>query len=968
VETLAFGPFRLDPSQRVLVRPGATIALRPKTLEVLLLLLRHAGEVISKEEILATVWEGTAVTEYVLTTCISELRVALGEPSKVPRYLRTVHRSGYRLVVDDDAGGSSMLADAAESSPTAMVGRDRELAELRAAFQRSRAGRRQVVFVTGEMGIGKTTLAKEFVAACVAPGWRDVLLARGQCVERYGAGEPYMPVLEAIGRLGRGLHGADVVAVMRRHAPTWLAQIPGLLPPEQRAKLRRDTPAQTQESMLRQIADGFEALSEDRLLVLLLEDLHLGDHATLELIAALALREGPTRLMIVGTFRDAEDYPAAAAFHRLKQQLLLHRQCEEIALTPLSLDAVGEYLARRFEGMTMDPELAAAIRRRTEGNPLFVARLVDHLLDAEVMTIDRTARAVLVRDAEMDRRVPDTLRAMIEQRTDELSVEMGAVLETASVAGVRFSSAAVAAALGRDHEDVERACAELARRHGFLDAEPGAEGGPSRLGASYAFSHALYQQVVYERLEVTRRRRVHHALGNALRDAWGERADECAAELGSHFEHGGDPASAIECFDQAAAAAVSRGANREAIGYLDRALALLDRDGDDGAGRERRLDLLMTRGPSVLALFGYASDEVRDDYQQGLDLARALANPFREMSCLLALATCQQTRGNLSGSKALAIELVRSGERMGLPQPLLAQLHNPLSQVLMYQGEVGESLALADAAIAAMRVFPMPPTPPHGRPALWAEPRVMLHCQHGAVSFAAGRIAQATTAIEEALQVAQELQHPFNQASACTFGALYEDTIGRWDRAIAIAQQAIATARAYDFPFWRGIAQIFCGHAMACSGDVAGGLALLGEGIDIWRDTGAKLATCNHLNLLADARLLADDVGGARAALAASEAHAEQTGERVFLAETHRLEAECLRRDGAVDAACGSLQRAIDTAGRQGTKLWELRATLALHRLLGSAESRRRLADICRAFDGEPQTRDVVATFAALGA
>jgi predicted ATPase len=100
--------------------------------------------------------------------------------------------------------------------------------------------------------------------------------------------------------------------------------------------------------MLRQIADGIEALSEQYLLVLLLEDLHLSDHATLELIAALALRRGPAQLLIVGTFRDAEVHPGSTPFQRLKQQLLLHRQCEEIALAALDPETVADYLAKQI--------------------------------------------------------------------------------------------------------------------------------------------------------------------------------------------------------------------------------------------------------------------------------------------------------------------------------------------------------------------------------------------------------------------------------------------------------------------------------------------------------------------------------------------------------------------------------------------------------------------------------------------
>lgn len=949
--TLDFGPFRLDPEQRLLARPDAAVQLRPKTLAVLLLLLRRAGAVVSKEEILATVWNGTVVSEYVLTTCISELRAALDDRGKAPRYLRTVHRTGYRLTLAAQDPGDAALAAPA---PRAMVGRDTELARLREALLRSRDGRRQVVFVTGEMGIGKTTLVNHFAAGVAAS---DALLARGQCVQRSGADEPYMPVLEAVGRLGREACGPELVAIMRVHAPVWLAHIPGLLPADERAGLTRDTPAQTQASMLRQIADAFEVLTQRRPLVLLLEDLHLCDPPTLELIAALALREGATRLLIVGTFRAAEPFRMSSAFERLKQQLALHRQCEEIALAPLNRCAVAEYLANRFAGMTLPDDVATTIWGRTEGNPLFVARLVDHFLEADVLVVDAASRVIRLRDGDVAHHVPSTLRAMIEQRVDALAPDARELLETASVSGTAFHSAPVAAALGRDREVVERECTSVIRHHGLLVAGVPETAIPTALGATYAFSHALYQQVLYERLERTRRQRLHEAIGAALREAWGERVDEVAAELATHFERGASPGNAVEFFDRAAAVATDRGANREAVGHLDRALALVDADAAD-----RRLDLLMMRGPAALATSGYASADVRETYRRALALARAVGDPMREMSCLLALATCEQTRGNLAEGEALAIALVRCGERLGLPPPLLAQLHNPLSQVRMYQGAIAEALGLADAAVAAMRAFALPPAPPDGRPVLWADARVMLHCQHGAVSFAAGRFAQAAAAVAQAVRIARELQHPFTLASAYAFAALHEDTAGRWDAAIAVAEQAIATARAYDFPFWEGIAQMFAGHATACRGDAAAGLGLLRDGIARWRGTGARLANANHLNLLAEACLLHGDAAGARAALAESAAHAERHGERVFLAETYRLQARCA---DAADAA-PLLRRAIDVARTQGARVWELRATLACHRLAPTAESRRALDAICHAFADEPATRDVEAVRSAL--
>lgn len=957
---IVFGPFRLDPARRLLHRPDATVALRPKTQEVLRLLLRHAGSVVAKDEILAGVWPDVAVSEYVLTTCVSELRAALGDDARRARFLVTVHRTGYQL----DAG-LAVADPAAPGEAAAIVGRVPELRQLHAALRRAAGGARQVVFLTGEMGIGKTTLAAAFLRraeAAAAPAAGTPLVAHGQCIEQFGAGEPYMPVFEAIARLGRTRPQEEVVDVLRLRAPSWLVRIPGLLPAAESAALRRELPAETREHMLRSIAEGIEAIAESQLLVLFLEDLHLSDHATLELLNLLALRRGPARLLLLGTFRSGEEFPAATAFRSLAQQLLLHRQCEEIAVPPLSPDAVASYLDGRFAGLDRPRDLVGTLHERTEGNPLFLARLVDFLVESGAVGVDHGAARLRVEAADVAGLVPANLRAMIEQRADALDAAEREVLETASVGGILFWSSSVAAALGSDREAVETTCARLARRHGFLvEAGETASDLPD-LGGRYGFRHALYHQVLYERLEPTRRQRLHRLVGGALRSAWGGRAGEVAAELASHFDRGGEPALAIDFYDQAAIAAAARGANREATQYLDRGLGLLARLDDGPERRQRRLDLYMTRGPALLASVGYGGDAVVGNYEQALDLARGLGNPVAQISCLLALSIARQTRGDLEVGEALARELVGVGEAIGLPPPLLAQLHNPLSQARLYQGHVVEALALADAAVAGLAVMAMPPPPAESRPALWAEPSVMLHCQRGAASVAHGRLARAGEAVAAALGIAHDLQHPFNLAYASSWAALFEDTLGRWDEAERLAAAGMTTADAWDLPFWGGVARIFRGHALARRGDVRGGVDLLREGVAVWSGTGAALARSMYMNLLADALLLGDDVDGADAALADAAAHAQRTGEAVFLPETLRLSAECRRRRGG-DAAsvAAALAEAIELAGRHGSKLWELRAATTLHSLRGTAASRRALAAACEAFAAEPPEYDVAA-------
>src|SRR5262249_6295791 len=172
-------------------------------------------------------------------------------------------------------------------------GRDAELALLSARLESGAAGRRRLGFVTGEPGVGKAGLG-EGVLAQRGDGWR---IGRGQCVEQYGAGEPYLPVLEALGRLGRAAGGEALVEVLRRQAPSWLAQLPSLLTDGDLEAVQQRVQGATRERMLRELVEALDALTAEEPLVLLLEDLHWSDSATIDLLAMLARRAEPARLL-----------------------------------------------------------------------------------------------------------------------------------------------------------------------------------------------------------------------------------------------------------------------------------------------------------------------------------------------------------------------------------------------------------------------------------------------------------------------------------------------------------------------------------------------------------------------------------------------------------------------------------------------------------------------------------------------
>ena len=189
---------------------------------------------------------------------------------------------------------------------------------------------RQVGFVTGEAGIGKTTVVDAFLAQVAqAP---DLWLARGQCVEAYGAGEAYLPVFEALGQLGRGPDGAQLVARLAQQAPTWLVQMLALLTADALEAVQRRVLGATRERMLRELTEALEVLTTARTLVFVLEDLHWSDAATLDLVGALARRRTPARLLLLGTYRPVEVIVRAHPLRALTLDLTLHRQCTELPL------------------------------------------------------------------------------------------------------------------------------------------------------------------------------------------------------------------------------------------------------------------------------------------------------------------------------------------------------------------------------------------------------------------------------------------------------------------------------------------------------------------------------------------------------------------------------------------------------------------------------------------------------------
>ena len=573
-----FPPFRLDTVNQCLWRhrdngDDDRIRLTPKAFGVLRYLVEHAGRLVTQNELLEALWPDTFVQPEVIKSHILDIRTALGDGPKNPQFIETLPRRGYRFIapVNDVSTESAISVEPVSGK---LVGRKAELDCLGNSLQKTLTGRRQIVFITGESGIGKTALVDEFQHRLVAD-LIGVRIARGQCVEGYGGKEAYYPLLESLGQLCRGSAGDELVHILEKQAPTLLVQFPALVRPEHREMLQQEILGATRQRMLREISKALETIASERPLLLVFEDLHWVDYSTVDLISALARRRQSAKLMLIGTYRPADLALSDHPLKTLKRELVVHELGHEIALEPLETSEVAEYLATASEGAAVPEGLAELIHRRTEGNPLFMIAALKHMRAQRLIAQENAGLTLTVPLQEVEVLAPESLQQMIESQIERLSDEERRALEAGSVAGVLFSTVVTAAAANMDVEDLEHLCEGVLHRHQLVRSAEPQEFPDGTASSRYEFAHALYRDAFYRRLALGRRTNLHQRIGEHLEKVFSTGSGEAVApELAHHFEEGRDRSRAIKYLRLVAETAGRRYAPREAAAALQHAVDL----------------------------------------------------------------------------------------------------------------------------------------------------------------------------------------------------------------------------------------------------------------------------------------------------------------------------------------------------------------------------------------------------------
>jgi predicted ATPase len=718
-----------------------------------------------------------------------------------------------------------------------------------------------------------------------------------------------------------------VKEIISAQAPSWLAQMPSLWTRSERSALEARGRA-TRERMMRELTLAVETIASEAPILLKLEDIHWSDASTLDWLAHVARRPEPARLMVIATFRPNDAAAAKADLGGLVTELALHGQCKQIALGPLGLEAIEIYLKARLgdeDGSAGSREMATLLVERTGGNPLFVVSIVNELAQPEIS--GRTADAILS--------IPHGVRRFIDRQIDQLSASDRSLLTSASVIGREFATATAAAALEIDVEEVETSCAHLSRQGVFIvrcASVTWPDGTPAEL---YSFRHDLYRELLYDRLPATRRALSHARVGRRLEVAWAGRLDAIASQLAEHFERGNELARAIPYHQRAAAKALRRSANDEAIGHLRRALDAIGHIADEVERTRVEVELRVGLGAAFIANQGFGAPEVLEAYSRAEELCKRLGERADIFPALWGQWLFRWGRSEMDAAWRLCEALLALAKKYD-DTGLKLQAHHAAWATSFGRGELAEVRAHAEAGLALYDANI------HQAMASSFGNHDAGTCARyfSALSLAlAGEEERARTMAGSSLAAARRLGDPFSLALSLYFASATAQILDDVALAAQHAEASRQLATEHDLAMPKAWSTGVMGWCAAENGDPACGIALLSAAV-----TALEAAHSRHfmpylLGLLAQVHMKVGHHADAMKATENGIALAAGGGERFYTAELHRLRGELLARrlGGHLQKAEASFRTAIEVARQQGATTLENKAIASLRRWRGVA-------------------------------
>jgi class 3 adenylate cyclase/tetratricopeptide (TPR) repeat protein len=705
--------------------------------------------------------------------------------------------------------------------PGGFVGHELDKARLLAAYKAVSMGEgRRVVLLSGDAGIGKTTLASEVARAAHEDG---AIVLYGRCDEELAI--PYQPFTEAL----RHYVAHAPPSVLRTHVGRNGDVLARLVPPLRdvapASPSRMRDPETERHLLFEAVVHLLSAAAAETPVAIVLDDLHWADRATLLLLRHLVVSSDLADVLIVAIFREpgiARTHPLGELRAAMRREVdvdhLLLRGLDDVEMIAL-LEAVGAHRLDRRE-----VELAHLLRRETDGNPFFAAEIVRHL--AEVGLLDRDAGEGRMLATEVETAgLPESVRDVVGQRVARLGEQTEQILRVAAVIGREFDLDVLAAVTNSSEDELVELLDRAAAAALIVEAGNG--------DVRYSFGHALVRLTLYEDLGAARARLVHQQVAETLEALCGGDPGPRIGELAWHWVAASAPtdvAKAIEYCRLAGDAALDALAGDEAVRWYTDALRLLDRapNPDDGL----RAQLLVGLGAAQHQCGDPAHRETL------LDAAHLAVRVGDSRSLVRAALTnyrgWHSIPGKVDAERVEALETALS-EVGDTDTPERARLLKQLAVELSYSGDYARCRALDDEAVQIARRLGDPATLLH----------VLIRGQAGC--WGPDTLDQRLAASREAVQLAEQVG---DLSAACwaytdLAAAAYGDA--NLDEADRAARRRDELAEQSGQPVHRWRTKVMQSARVLLAGDPAGAEDLASEALEIGKESGQPDAMSGYV-------------------------------------------------------------------------------------------------------------------------
>jgi predicted ATPase/class 3 adenylate cyclase len=800
---------------------------------------------------------------------------------------------------------------------TPLVGRENEIGLLLEHWERAKEGEGQVVLLGGEPGIGKSRLVRALRGRLedephtplshycsphhqTSPLYPVIgLLERAAGFAADDSAATRLDKLEAL----LALSSDDVTAVAPLLAAMLSLETDARYPPLDMS------PHRQKERTLEELGNQVLGFAKRRPVLALYEDVHWADPTSLELLELLVDRVQGAPVLVLITFRPGFEPPWMRYAH-----------VSALTLSRLSRRQGAAMVARLSGGKALPATVLDQIVAKTDGVPLFVEELTRTVLEANLLRDEGDHYALA--GPLLPMAIPTTLQESLLARLDRLAPARE-VAQVAAAIGREFSHELLAITAALPESDLQAALDDLVGS-GLVFRR----GTPPQ--ATYSFKHALVQDAAYATLVRAKRQRLHARIAVAIEQHFPETVQAQPELLAHHYMEAGLAELAIDYWLRAGQAEIARSATAEAITQLTKGLELIPALPDDAARWRRELELQVALGVALMAAKGWAAPEVGLTNTRARDLCERLGDTPRLFPVLYGEWVFHVVRAELEAGRTAGEDLLRRAQEQNdaaaetIGNRIVGTAELLRGELVAARAHLERTLALYDLATHRSLAF------------LFAQdPSVAGLSVLSWGLFALGFPEQAKARSEEALTDAKELSHRNTLGYALLYGCILSQLRQDQDEARDRANALIALAAEQDSPHFLGAGIVIRGWTLGEAGDFGAGIAQIREGLAMWQATGAGFLVPYFRSLLAEVYGRSGAVKEGLDLVTEALDRVEETGERWFEAELHRMMGELMLRLPSSDpiAAEERFGHAAATARQQGAKLWELRAATRLARL-----------------------------------